>query len=32
MPLVYTANPGAEVKDGMLTIPPLTTVVLAKTK
>lgn len=32
MPLVYTANPGAEVKDGKLTIPPMTSVVLAQAK
>lgn len=32
MPLVYAANAGVEVKDGKLTIPPMTSVVLAKAK
>ena len=32
LPLVYAANPGVEVKDGKLTVPPLTSVVLAKAK
>lgn len=32
MPLVYAANSGAEVKDGKLTIPPMTSVVLAQSK
>ena len=32
MPLVYTANPGTVVADGKITIPPLTSVVLAQSK
>ena len=32
MPIVYMANPGAEVKDGKLTVPPMTSVVLAQNK
>ena len=32
MTIVYMANPGAEVKDGKLTVPPMTSVVLAKNK
>ena len=32
MPVVYAANPGVKVEDGNLTIPPMTTVVMAKRK
>lgn len=32
MPLVYTANPGTVVADGKITIPPMTSVVLAASK
>ncbi len=32
MPLVYTSNPGTSVADGKITIPPMTSVVLAASK
>lgn len=32
LPLVYTANPGTVIVDGKITIPPLTSVVLAASK
>ena len=32
MPVVYAENPGVKVEDGNLTIPPMTTVVMAKRK
>jgi hypothetical protein len=32
MPLVYTANPGTVISDGKITIPPMTSVVLAASK
>lgn len=32
LPLVYAANPGVVVEDGKITVPPMTSVVLAETK
>ena len=32
MPLVYAANPAAKVEGGKLTIPPMSSVVLAASK